>query len=299
MSARLRVFAPAKINLHLHVGPPRADGRHPLQSLALFADVGDVLEVEPAESLSLQVLGPFAATLASEPDNLVLRAARALAEAAGRPSLGARLLLHKHLPVASGIGGGSADAAAALRGLTHLWGIETREAELERLAGALGADVPVCVRAQAAFMAGAGEITTAVAVPDLWAVLVNPGVPLSTEAVYRRFDDLALGGAFMEEPAPTAVPDLLAYASARRNDLEAPARALSPEVAACLELLASREEAKLARMSGSGSTCFALCHSAEAAQSLAERLGGSRPEWWVRPARLGAVDVAPREAERV
>jgi 4-diphosphocytidyl-2-C-methyl-D-erythritol kinase len=296
MSATLRVFAPAKLNLHLHVGPPGPDGRHDLQSLALFADVGDWLEVAPAsEGLSLTFGGPFGPTLAAEADNLVLRAAQALAQTLQRPA-NARLHLEKHLPIASGIGGGSADAAAALRGLARLWAPELPAAALERIGASLGADVPVCVPSRTAFMGGTGEQTTPVAAPAAHAVLINPGEPLSTGAVYRRFDEMGLGAAFVEEAPPAEVFDLRAFAAARRNDLEPPARALSPAVGRVLDWLERAPEAVLTRMSGSGATCFALVEHMGAARALAQRAAVEHPRWWTAATRLGAVEVEPEPA---
>lgn len=289
----VEVFAPAKLNLHLHVGPLRADARHPLQSLAVFADVGDRLTIEPADDLQLHIDGPFSQPLSSEPDNLVLRAARALAEHVGRKA-NAHIRLEKRLPIASGIGGGSADAAAALRGLAHLWDLHLAPGTLERIAAGLGADVPVCVASRSAFMAGAGEQTTPVATPATHAVLVNPGVPLSTGAVYRRFDEMGLGGEFVEEPPPGPLSDLLEFALARRNDLEPPACALSPAVAETMAWLGGAPETKLARMSGSGASCFALTEDALSAEALALRTAAEHPAWWVVAVRLGAVDSAPR-----
>lgn len=292
MSRTVRVFAPAKLNLHLHVGPPRADGRHDLQSLAMFADVGDWLEAAPAETLSLEFSGPFGSTLASEADNLVLRAAHALAAALGRPAQ-ARLHLDKRLPIASGIGGGSADAAAALRALAALWAPELPLAELERIGAGLGADVPVCVASRTAFMSGVGDQTCLVAAPAVHAVLINPGEPLGTGGVYRRFDEMGLGGEFAEETAPAEVLDVKAYARARRNDLEPPARSLSAAVGKVLDWLEQAPEAGLTRMSGSGASCFALLDDRLAAQALAQRAQVEHPRWWVAACRLGAVDVAP------
>jgi len=177
--------APAKVNLFLHVTGKRADGYHLLDSLAVFAGVADRLSFVPAETLSLAVTGPFVASLSAEPDNLVLRAARALAEACGvRPS--GALTLDKHIPVASGTGGGSADAAAALRLLCRAWNVAPDAAVLERIASGLGADVPVCLRNQPLRMRGVGEILTpAPELPECGMVLVNPGIPLATAAVFR------------------------------------------------------------------------------------------------------------------
>ena len=181
----VRVFAPAKINLTLEVGRPRADGRHPLRSIVAFADVGDVLEAVATRDLTLTIAGPFAAALPADETNLVLRAARALAAAAG-VSIGAAITLTKNLPIASGIGGGSSDAAAALKALNALWGLGRGEAQLCALARELGGDVPVCVYARSALMTGSGEEFTALALAPLDAVLVNPLAPLSTAGAVPR-----------------------------------------------------------------------------------------------------------------
>ncbi len=291
MSAMLRVFAPAKLNLHLHVGPPRADGRHPLESLAVFADVGDWLRIAPSDGLSLDIEGPFAAGLHAEPDNLVLRAAHVLAKEAGLAPR-AQLVLEKNLPIASGIGGGSADAAAALRGLVRLWDLSLTQNDLERLAASLGADVPVCVASRTAFMTGAGEITAPVESAGLHAVLVNPGEPLSTGGVYRAFDTLGLGAGYAEDAPPPAGSDLLDWLQRRRNDLELPAIHLCLAVGKVLAALAASPDCALARMSGSGATCFALTKDGPASQRLAADLRPRQPNWWIAPAALGWVDPA-------
>lgn len=252
----------------------RADGYHLLDSLAVFAEVGDVLRAAPADDLTLQIAGPFAAALAAEPDNLVLRAARRLAEAAGVAPR-ARLVLEKCLPVASGIGGGSADAAAALRLLARLWQVPPPDTAL---ALPLGADVPVCLAGTAARMAGVGEVLTpAPRLPQCGLVLVNPGVAVATPAVFR-----ARNGAFSPPlDLPAGWPDAAAMAAdlARlSNDLEAPALALEPAIGAVLAVLRALPGVLLARMSGSGATCFALCDTTDAARATAARV--ARPGWW-------------------
>lgn len=268
-------FAPAKVNLHLHVTGRRADGYHLLDSLAVFPAVGDTLRAEPAADLSLAVTGPQAGALSAEPDNLVLRAARRLAEATG-VSHGARLVLDKNLPVASGIGGGSADAAAALRLLAKLWGV----AIPPDLAATLGADVPVCQVSHPARMGGVGEILTAAPrLPPFGMVLANPGLGVATPAVFR-----ARAGAPFTPAAtlPPAWPTAAAMASdlaALGNDLQAPAISLCPAIADVLAALAALPGCLLARMSGSGATCFALFPDADTARAAAARL--AHPGWWV------------------
>ncbi len=275
--------ARAKINLALHVVGRRADGRHLLDGLVAFAGACDLLEAEAADGLTLELAGPFAPDLAphlaSDPDNLVLQAARLI-----RPQArGAKLRLHKALPVASGIGGGSADAAAALRLLARLWdvGLPGFEAVL-----GLGADVPVCLAGRSCRMRGIGERLEPVALPGLPAVLANPGVPVATGAVFaalERRENPAMPGL----PAFPDAAALIGFLAAQRNDLEAPARALAPQVGEALAALAAQPECLLARMSGSGATCFGLFRSAAAADHAAADLTRARPRWWVVPTQLG------------
>lgn len=284
---KLHSFAPAKINLYLHVGAPRADGFHPLDSLVVFArDAGDVLAAAADEALTLEIDGPFADALPAGPENLVLKAAHALAAHGGVPAKAA-LHLTKHLPIASGIGGGSADAAAALRVLNHLWGLRASEADLESVAATLGSDVAVCVTSAPAFMRGVGADLTPVEVPAVHAVLVNPGVASPTGPVYRaldaaaRFGDLAPPGAPPGEEAA-----LRAWLSGLRNDLESPAVTLTPAIGLALSALRGAAPGGLVRMSGSGATCFAL-PDAPAAEDLAGRLRHRHPDWWICATPLG------------
>jgi 4-diphosphocytidyl-2-C-methyl-D-erythritol kinase len=254
----------------------RADGYHLLDSLVVFAGAADMLEAAPSDQLGLRIGGPEAGALAAEPDNLVLRAARALAAAAGVAPRAA-LALHKALPVASGIGGGSADAAAALRALEALWGLGWSPARLAEVALPLGADVPVCVASRPARMGGIGEVLgPAPRLPPLGLVLANPRVALATPAVFR-----ARGGEFS---APAALPagwdDAAAMArdlAVLGNDLEAPAIALCPTVAEVLAALRALPGCLLARMSGSGATCFAILPDAAGAAHAAALLPAG---WW-------------------
>ncbi|MDJ0388475.1 4-(cytidine 5'-diphospho)-2-C-methyl-D-erythritol kinase [Roseomonas sp. E05] len=268
--------APAKINLYLHVVGRRADGYHLLDSLAAFAGAADLLRYAPGGPLALHLDGPEAGALVAEPDNLVLRAARLLAEEAGFAPHGT-LWLTKALPVASGIGGGSADAAAALRLLDRAWGLGRGTRRLAPLAARLGADVPVCLDSQAARMGGVGELLrSAPAMPVAGLVLANPRIPLATPAVFR-----ARQGGFSPEAAlPAGWPDAAAMAQdlARcGNDLEAAAIRLCPAVAEVLAALRALPGCLLARMSGSGATCFALFASPDAAAAAAANLPAS---WW-------------------
>jgi 4-diphosphocytidyl-2-C-methyl-D-erythritol kinase len=272
----LEEAAPAKVNLFQHVTGRRADGYHLLDSLAVFGPAADHLRATPAEALSLTLGGRFGATLAAEPDNLVLRAARALAAETG-VAAGAALHLEKHLPVASGIGGGSADAAAALRLLNRLWGCGLDSATLARIAAPLGADIPVCVASRAARMQGIGEvISPGPALPECGLLLVNPLVPVATPAVFRARQ----GGFSPVANLPESWPDAGAMAAdlARlTNDLEAPALTLCPVIADVLTALRAAPGCLLARMSGSGATCFGLFATPDAARDAARRMPGL---WW-------------------
>jgi 4-diphosphocytidyl-2-C-methyl-D-erythritol kinase len=276
--AWLREFAPAKVNLYLHVTGRRPDGYHLLDSLVVFPAIGDQLRAAQAEAVSLTVEGPFGAALTGEGDNLVLRAAQSLAGPAG-----ARIVLEKHLPVASGIGGGSADAAAALRLLCRLW---DRPAASVSVALALGADVPVCLASQPARMQGVGEqLTPAPALPTCGIVLVNPGVSLATADVFRA----RIGGFSDPAALPGSWPDARTMArdlAALRNDLEPPAMALRPEIGTVLAALSAAPGCLLARMSGSGATCFGLFPDAPTAEAATRTL--ARPGWWHWGGALGA-----------
>ncbi|MBL8551870.1 MAG: 4-(cytidine 5'-diphospho)-2-C-methyl-D-erythritol kinase [Hyphomonadaceae bacterium] len=278
--SRLVERAPAKLNLHLHVGLPLRDGRHPLESLVAFADIGDEIVVEPANDLSLAIDGPFAEALKDEADNLVLRAARLLG------ARGAAIRLTKNLPVASGIGGGSADAAATLRALNKLWDLQLSLVELAEKGAALGADIPACVHARACWMSGTGEETAPVSLPGLSAVLVNPLVPAPTGAVYRTFDAMHLGASFarIAPPAWESAASAIQGLTALENDLTAPAIAIAPAVAEVITVLSADPRARLVRMSGSGATVFALTWDRADADAVAASLA-DRP-WWVRAATL-------------
>ena len=286
----LSALAPAKVNLFLHVGAPDPSGYHPLCSLMAFADVGDRLAVRAGDTLALEVRGSFAAALAGEDDNLVLRAARALL--AESPSSGsAQLVLEKLLPVASGLGGGSSDAGAALRLLREALDLPVDDARLEVIAASLGADGAACLWGRPVLAQGRGErLAPAPGLPSLDAVLVNPGVAVSTAQVYRTFDARGAFGSVTPPPMPDAfesAAELAAWLGGQRNDLEGPAVAVAPEVGAVLSILAGEPETLLARVSGSGGTCFALCEDDMEAEGLAARLVRMEPRWWVRRCRLG------------
>ena len=286
----VRSAAPAKINLYLHVTGVRAPnedkpGFHTLDSLVVFAAIQDVVSAEPADDITLTADGPFADGIPLDQNNLIVRAAHALRTLSATTS-GARLHLTKRLPVTSGIGGGSADAAANLRVLCRLWHINTYSRDMNRLALDLGADVPVCLTGKAAFMGGVGEaLAPPPPLPEAWFVLVNPGVPVSTPDVFK-----ARTGGFSSEGrfgyAPRNAGELAALLSARRNDLEAPARKLVPVIGDVLTTLSAQSGCLLARLSGSGATCFGLFGGAEAASQAALALSGAHRDWWVRPASM-------------
>ncbi len=285
----VRVFAPAKINLTLQVGAPRADGFHPVQSVVVFADVGDWVEAAAGQRLSLrEIVGPFAKDLTAREDNLVECAAHALCRATGS-DLGAVLTLEKNLPVASGVGGGSSDAAATLKALKGLWSLNLEDDQLMRIAAGIGADVPACMRAQSAWMTGIGEVVVPLWVPTLHAVLVNPLRSLPTRAVFREFDRMHLGGAFAASAPPIwrTPAEAIAGAAAHGNDLATPARALMPEIATMERALCADARTLHAGLSGSGATMFALVENADIASSLASDVSSARPDWWVRATVLG------------
>jgi len=273
---KTEAFAPAKINLTLHVTGLRDDGYHLLDSLVVFADVGDWVSAQPADRLDLRMTGPQAGAVPTGDDNLVLRAARLL-----DGQRGAAVTLDKHLPVASGIGGGSSDAAACLHALATLWDVPLPDRN--RIAQ-LGADLPVCLAARAARMSGAGEALTPVNLPPLYLVLVNPGLVLSTGQV---FDALS---AKVNQPMPADLPDwanapeLARWLAAQRNDLEMPARTLAPAIGVVLNRIAATPDCLLARMSGSGATCFGLYDNRATADFAARAIADRHPDWWVRAA---------------
>ncbi len=264
----------AKINLALHVRRRMPDGYHALETLFAFCADGDVLTAEPADALSLAIEGPFGAGLSAGPDNLVLRAAEALRAAAGTTA-GAALRLDKRLPVASGIGGGSADAAAALRVLARLWGIAVQPETLHGIAATLGADVPACVASRTCRGEGRGDALDFLderALAGMPVLLVNPRVAVPTGPVFQRWDGLDRG--------PLATGDALAAALAGRNDLEPPARAMQPVIGEVVEALSARVGVVLARMSGSGATCFALFDDIAARDAADAAIAAAHPDWW-------------------
>lgn len=299
--AAVTVFAPAKINLYLHVLGRRTDGYHLLDSLIAFADIGDCVSVAPAAGLALALDGPEAAALRDlGDDNLVMRAARLLAAAVRernpeRPLPGARLRLIKRLPAAAGIGGGSSDAAATLRVLDRLWARPLDPAAMAALGLRLGADVPACLAARPLWVGGIGEeLAPAAGLPVAGVVLANPRVPLPTASVFRvpreRFSE---PGRFA--PMPSDAAGLAAALSACGNDLTAAALSLAPELSVVLDELERLPGSLLARMSGSGATCFALFADRAAALAAGRALARARPQWWCA---AGALLTAPPPIEQ-
>jgi 4-diphosphocytidyl-2-C-methyl-D-erythritol kinase len=283
--AAVELFAPAKVNLFLHVTGRRADGYHLLDSLVAFAGVGDSLRITAADDLSLSLDGPTVGALAVDADNIVLKAARLLAKQAG---IAPRAALHltKRLPVAAGIGGGSTDGAAALRGLCVLWDLSPSDAELEAIGLQLGADVPVCLRGRPTQMAGIGEVlSSAPILPPAWLVLVNPGVALSTPSVFKaRNAGFSASAPLIAAPATASA--LAAALALRGNDLTASAVALAPVIGEVLQAIKASPACLLSRMSGSGATCFGLFDDEQTARAAAAQLIAAYPGWWIAPAPL-------------
>ena len=290
---RIREHAPAKVNLFLHLVGRRPDGYHLLDGLVAFTRFGDRVEVTAADALSLSVEGPFADQVPAGEGNLALAAAAALravlAEGGGSAGPGAAIRLEKRVPVAAGLGGGSGDAAAVLRALARLWGLPAG-VDLHGLAARLGADVPMCLAGRPARIAGIGDrLVPCPAFPSLPILLVNPRVPLATPDVFRaRMVHNGTGGwRDAVPPFPTGDADgLLAALVATGNDLTDAARSLVPAVGTVLDALAGLDGCRLARMSGSGATCFALFTDAASAARAARRLRRARPGWWITATRL-------------
>ncbi len=271
----IKMLARAKVNLYLHVTGKTADGYHLLDSLVVFPDVGDVISVTPADRLSLQIDGPFAQGLSCS-DNLVIDAAETF-----DGDRGVAIRLTKNLPVASGIGGGSSDAAATLHLLARHWGIALPSAEKIL---ALGADVPVCMLATAQHMQGIGEVLAPVPdLPDFAIVLVNPGVSIATKQVFSGL--LEKNNASMDAPKNIAGFDPLCdYLKTQRNDLQAVAIQIEPEISLVIKALQRNPDCRLARMSGSGATCFGLFETLQQAQKAAGKIKENNPGWWVQSA---------------
>ncbi|MBP0483767.1 4-(cytidine 5'-diphospho)-2-C-methyl-D-erythritol kinase [Sagittula salina] len=268
-------FAPAKVNLALHVTGQRADGYHLLDSLVVFADVGDRVRVTEARAMALTVTGPRAAGVPADARNLCWKASEWFGESVS-------IVLEKHLPAAAGIGGGSSDAAATLRAVADLRGRPVPSEGLERL----GADVPVCMVGHAARMAGIGDVVHPLPPLALHAVLVNPGVDVSTPAVFKALTQKT-NPPMAEMPAAAGgAGGFVDWLAAQRNDLQVPAVALQPVIGHVLAALEASPGARLVRMSGSGATCFALYDDSAEAEAAADGLRALHADWWVEPCTL-------------
>lgn len=279
------MLARAKVNLYLHITGRRADGYHLLDSLIVFADTGDEIALAPAGTLSLAIDGPFAGGLGAGPDNLVMRAAQALRELAGTRT-GAAIRLTKNLPVASGIGGGSADAAATLAGLCGLWDVAPDRAALHAIAARLGADVPVCLDGAASFVGGIGEdLAPARGLPPAWLLLANPKIATPTPAVFKARQGPFSKPARWSEP-PRDFADFAARLQSSANDLTEAAISVTPAIRDVLAALAALPGCVLARLSGSGATCFGLFADEAGARAAESELRGARPDWWVTAAPI-------------
>jgi 4-diphosphocytidyl-2-C-methyl-D-erythritol kinase len=278
----LQKIARAKINLALHVTGRRDDGYHLLDSLVGFAKIGDWLQFENSDQLTLTVTGPERGTLGIDPNNLVMQAALRLREFAGKSEQGASMHLEKNLPVASGVGGGSADAAATLVGLCQLWQLSIPKSELMKLALSLGADVPVCVAGTSSRVSGIGEHIEPIAIDAFNLVLVNPRLAVSTPEVFDRL-------ARKSNPPMHGKPEDMSWIShlqVLRNDLQVAAIDGEPAIQRCLDALGNIGSCNLARMSGSGATCFGLFDTKTAAARAADLLRQAYPDWWVVETQL-------------
>ena len=314
--ATVSVFAPAKINLFLHVGERREDGYHALESFVAFADVGDRLTFARADEISLEITGRFGGMLSSSSDNLVLKAARALLASPPlgersrgaspradegvlvRPEkFGAAITLEKNLPVASGLGGGSADAAAVLRGLNALWDLRLADDALLGIAAELGSDVPACLLSRSCWMEGRGErVLPLTPLPQFPLILINPGIMVPTGPVFANLNARTGLGAKPPLGPLKTVWDLVGYLQGAVNDLEAPASRLVPVIEDVLSALDREPGCVLAQMSGSGATCFGLFDQQQFAIGAAERIAQDHPEWWVKLTRIARPDIGqPRD----
>jgi len=280
--------APAKVNLTLRVGARRADGLHEIESLVVFSDITDELSLDPARPRGVEVHGPLRAVCGPATDNLVLKAAAALAASIFDLKIG-HFTLVKRIPVAAGLGGGSADAAAALRLLAQANGLSLGDHRLRDAARTTGADVPVCLDPRPRIMRGIGDmLSEPLQLPQLSAVLVNPGVPLPTGDVFAAFDRGARAPSSLPAPPSLDVRDeLFAFLQAQPNDLEAAAISVQPVIGEILSVLGALPSCRLARMSGSGATCFGLFETPEAAARAAQQLRGTYPAWWTEETTLG------------
>lgn len=292
MSTSLVEQAPAKINLTLRVLARRADGYHDLESLVAFAGLADTLTLQPGGEAALAVAGPFAGSCGPTAENLVLKAHGALRERVSGLKAG-RFALEKNIPVAAGLGGGSADAAAALRLLARLNDLALDDVRLAAAARATGADVPVCLDPRARIMRGTGdELSGPLDLPPLVALLVNPGVALATRDVFAKFTARQASQKSIGD-VPDKPDAVIGFLGPYENDLTQAAIACAPVIADVIERLRAAPGARLVRMSGSGATCFALFSSAAETDAAARQLGSERKDWWVCPTTLGLAEKRP------
>jgi len=284
-------FAPAKINLTLHVTGRREDGFHLIESFVAFADIGDEITVRSHDGFDINVSGPFASPLQNEENNIALDAAIAFVNGFRDCLPGVHIDLVKNLPIAAGMGGGSSDAAAVIRALAYLVNFKVSRTAAGQLAIGLGADVTVCLDPQASFMSGVGNIVTILpALPEIHAILVNPNINMLTGAVFAA---LAVPGAIRRDEVGLKpehefadAADLTEFVASCRNDLEAPALRMCPEISDVRDALLAQEGCLLARMTGSGATCFGLFADKELARRGAQNISKKVPGWWVKPCRL-------------
>ena len=286
----ITVFAPAKINLFLHITGKRKDGYHNLDSLVVFCDIGDTITITPSSTFQFSMTGPFAKTLSHEPeaDNIVVKAAQSLSQITQNP-LNLSITLQKNIPVAAGLGGGSADAAAILWGLQKYWDLDPTPNYLPPLMGKLGADVPVCYHARSAFMRGVGdELAFCEDLPEMPVVLVNPNVACSTKDIFLKTEDDFLKP-HKDLPRSMAVPQLLNFLSKTENSLYNPAVKTVPEIENVMHALMIQDECLFHRMSGSGATCFGLFEHIESAQNAADNVRAENPDWWVQAGMINNI----------
>lgn len=276
------IVAPAKVNLSLHITGKRADGYHLLDSMVVFTEFGDQLEITESETFSLTCSGDYGDLIASNNDNLVMKAARGMQQLDGKKS-GLKVQLRKLIPVSAGLGGGSADAAAVIRFLCAQWNIDIDSSYVKELALSLGADVPVCLSHNPQQMAGIGEMITHLPImPSLNLLLVNPKVALATADVFTAYQH-------QNRPTPQAwngKEDLISYLRSCRNDLQPAAMSICPVVQEVLSVLSSLPQCLLARMSGSGASCYGVFASEDAMHLASKQLAKEKPGWWQAPTRV-------------
>lgn len=290
MADTVIVAAAAKVNLALHIVGRRDDGFHLLESLIGFTEIIDHITLTASDDISLDVSGPEQKALADTDDNLVIRAACLVKDHVSGTG-GVHVALAKHIPVAAGLGGGSADAAATVQGCETLWNItSTVPIEDATLAARLGADVPVCRFGRSAWVSGIGErVSPAPSWPDLWMILVNPGIPVATTKVFQAFSGQFTKPEIQNGTGPTwslSVGDFIDYLASRENSLTDAALSIAPVIAEVLAVLSAAPDCLLTRMSGSGPTCFGLFDSETKAQNAAKTIDEKKSEWWVRATRL-------------